>query len=163
MSNRDYELQKQREMQSRQNLNALIENPNNTNYRPRYKSKGKKKKPKEGMKFMAMSKLLGYFSLGLVAMVTVYALFEMHKSQNYESLTTLIVAAFGLLSIYISFYIIMAKAEHIEDIRSELQRDLQKAMKEKDEEKAQFLKEQIGEATSASLDVIKTQVDNLIR
>ncbi len=63
---------------------------------------------------MAMSKLIGLISFSFVFVIVLYAMYEMHISQNYDSLPQLIISAFAFASVYAAFYLTMAKVEHVE-------------------------------------------------
>ena len=73
-----------------------------------------KKKEKRTPKFLTMSKLLGLFIMVAIVVVIRYAMYEMHYQNNLDSLPQLIISIFGLGSVYIGFYLTMAKFEHVE-------------------------------------------------
>jgi len=81
-----------------------------------------KKLPK--FRFMAMSKLLGVFAIILVLVVVVYTMLEMHLSANYDALPQLILSIFGFASIYVGFYLTMAKMEHVEEEKTKREKEL---------------------------------------
>ena len=85
----------------------------------------KRKRKKEKSKFVAMSKLIGYIVITFVAIVMIYSMYEMHRIQDLNSLPNLILGACGLLTAYVGFYINMAKAEHIEDKKNQIKKELE--------------------------------------
>lgn len=72
-----------------------------------------KKTPK--FRFMAMSKLMGIIVFLFVCAITLFAMKEMHDTNNYDALPQLIISAFGFASVYAGFYLSMAKVEHVEE------------------------------------------------
>lgn len=90
--------------------------------RKRKKRKSKKRKP---IRFMAMSKLIGLFVTNVVIIVIGYSMYEMHRLENIEMLQYLICGVFAILASYIGFYINMAKAEHIEDKKNQIRKELE--------------------------------------
>lgn len=86
------------------------------------KRKIKKTTPK---KFMAMSKLIGFIIIIISLIIIVFSMLEMHVTGNLDSLSTLIAGVFGLLAAYVGFYINMAKAEHIEDKKNQIKKELE--------------------------------------
>lgn len=88
----------------------------------RRKRKTKKRKP---IRFMAMSKLIGLFVINVVIIVIGYSMYEMHRLENIEMLQYLICGVFAILASYIGFYINMAKAEHIEDKKNQIRKELE--------------------------------------
>lgn len=81
-----------------------------------------KKLPK--FRFMAMSKLIGLITFGFVLIVTIYAMVEMHISQDYSTLGQLIISAYGFASVYAGFYLLMAKVEHVEEEKTKREKEL---------------------------------------
>lgn len=75
-------------------------------------------------KFMAMSKLIGVIVFLFTAIVTVYIMYEIHTSQNYDVLPQLVISVFGFASIYTGFYLNMAKIEHIEEEKTKREKEL---------------------------------------
>ena len=75
-------------------------------------------------RFMAMSKLLGVITIMLVLIVVIYTMAEMHISSNYDALPQLILSVFGLASIYVGFYLTMAKMEHVEEEKTKREKEL---------------------------------------
>lgn len=88
-----------------------------------------KKLPK--FRFMAMSKLLGVFAIILVLIIVIYTMLEMHISGNYDALPQLILSIFGFASIYVGFYLTMAKMEHVEEEKTKREKELA-TLKKKD-------------------------------
>lgn len=80
---------------------------------------------KKKVKFTAMSKLIGLIVIIIVALVIGYSMYEMHRTQDVSSLQYLIGGAFAILGSYIGFYINMAKAEHIEDKKNQIKKELE--------------------------------------
>ena len=76
-------------------------------------------------KFTSMSKLLGFIIIVIVVIVICYSMYEMHRSQDLSSLPTLIGGVLAMLGSYIGFYINMAKAEHIEDKKNQITKELE--------------------------------------
>ena len=75
-------------------------------------------------RFMAMSKLIGLVAFAFVFMITIYAMNEMHNTGNYDALPQLIISAFGFASVYSGFYLTMAKVEHVEEEKSNREKEL---------------------------------------
>lgn len=75
-------------------------------------------------RFMAMSKLIGIITFGFVFIVTVYAMYEMHISQDYSNLGQLVISAYGFASVYAGFYLLMAKVEHVEEEKTKREKEL---------------------------------------
>lgn len=90
-----------------------------------------KKNTRPKFRFMAMSKLLGIIAIVFVFMITIYTMIEMHISSNYDALPQLIISAFGFASIYVGFYLTMAKMEHIEEEKTKREKELA-SLKKKD-------------------------------
>ena len=75
-------------------------------------------------RFIAMSKILGIFIfLGLGAII-IYAMLEMHEQNNLDSLPQLIISVFAIGSVYVGFYLTMAKWEHIEEEKTTREKEL---------------------------------------
>lgn len=81
-------------------------------------------------RFMAMSKLIGIITFGFVFIVTIYAMYEMHISQDYSTMGQLIISAYGFASVYAGFYLLMAKVEHVEEERTKREKELASLKKE---------------------------------
>lgn len=75
-------------------------------------------------RFMAMSKLIGLIVFAFVFMITIFSMKEMHDTGNYDSLPQLIISAFGFASVYSGFYLTMAKVEHVEEEKSNREKEL---------------------------------------
>lgn len=93
-------------------------------------------------RFMAMSKLIGLIAFGFVFVITMYTMKEMHDTGIYDALPQLIISAFGFASIYVGFYLTMAKVEHAEGEKTKREKELvllkkQNAPQEEIEEKKQ--------------------------
>lgn len=87
--------------------------------------KKKKKRKQKPIRFTAMSKLIGFIVVLLVAIVILYSMYEMHRTQDISALQYLICGVFAILTSYIGFYINMAKAEHIEDKKNQIKKELE--------------------------------------
>ena len=87
--------------------------------------KKKKRKQKKPVRFTAMSKLIGFVIIGIVTIVIAFSMYEMHRIQDISSLQYLICGVFAILASYIGFYINMAKAEHIEDKKNQIRKELE--------------------------------------
>lgn len=81
-------------------------------------------------RFMVTSKFIGMVAFFFVFIVTVYAMYEMHISRDYSSLSQLIISAFGFASVYAGFYLVMAKVEHVEEEKTRREAQLH-TMKQK--------------------------------
>lgn len=97
-----------------------------------------KKLPK--FRFMAMSKLIGVVAFGFVFVITIYTMKEMHDTGIYDALPQLIISSFAFASIYVGFYLTMAKMEHVEEEKTKREKELmllkkQNASQEEIEEK----------------------------
>lgn len=75
-------------------------------------------------RFTAMSKLLGIFIACLSIVIVIYAMIEMHVKSDLSALPALIGGILAIFGSYCGFYINMAKAEHIEDKKNELKKEL---------------------------------------
>ena len=89
-----------------------------------------KKKDKKTPKFLTMSKLLGLFIMVAIVVVIRYAMYEMHYQNNLDSLPQLIISIFGLGSVYIGFYLTMAKFEHVEYEKTKREKEILKLKKQ---------------------------------
>ena len=105
---------------------------------------GKKKKKriirKPSSRFMAMSKLLGIFVITVAVAVIIYSMYEMHVTQDLSALPSLLGGILAIVASYIGFYINMAKAEHIEDKKNQIKKELELIRNNRnitDEEKTQ--------------------------
>lgn len=87
--------------------------------------KKKKKRKQKPIRFTAMSKLIGFIVVLLVTIVILYSMYEMHRTQDISALQYLICGVFAILTSYIGFYINMAKAEHIEDKKNQIKKELE--------------------------------------
>lgn len=84
-----------------------------------------KRRKEKSNRFMAMSKLIGLVVMFISVSIIVYAMYEMHKINDLSALPTLIGGIFAILASYIGFYINMAKAEHIEDKKNQIKKELE--------------------------------------
>lgn len=89
-----------------------------------------KKKEKRTPRFLTMSKLLGLFIMVAIVVVIRYAMYEMHYQNNLDSLPQLIISIFGLGSVYIGFYLTMAKFEHVEYEKTKREKEILKLKKQ---------------------------------
>lgn len=107
-------------------------------------------------RFMAMSKLIGLITFAFVFMITIYAMNEMHATGTYDALPQLIISAFGFASVYSGFYLTMAKVEHVEEEKSNREKELiaLKKNKIKDEEEIQAKREEIESLKQKINDII---------
>lgn len=105
----------------------------------------KKRKNNKHTRFLAMSKLIGWIVVGILIIVMIYALIEMHIQRNLDALPQLLISVFGIVSVYIGFYLTMAKWEHVEAEKTARQKELIK------------LKKSLGENPN---DIIQEQIDN---
>lgn len=115
-------------------------------------------------RFMAMSKLLGLIIFGFVLIVTVYSMYEMHISQDYNSLSQLIISVFGLASVYAGFYLTMAKVEHLEAERTKRETELAKLKRQKDVDEAevQEKRQQINDTVAKLMELMSEQPSSLL-
>lgn len=103
------------------------------------------KKRRKHTRFLAMSKLIGWIVVVVLVIVMIYALIEMHIQRNLDALPQLLISVFGIVSVYIGFYLTMAKWEHVEAEKTARQKELIK------------LKKSLGENPN---DIIQEQIDN---
>ena len=99
----------------------------------------KKKKKKYTKRSMATSKLIGLVIAIAVIIVAIYSMviiatlsnkaIEIGLSPDFTPLNTLIGGALALAAAYIGFYINMAKAEHIEDKKNQIAREIKRIEK----------------------------------
>lgn len=85
----------------------------------------KKKEKRRPIRFFAMSKLLGVVVICMAISIVIYSMYEMHINKDLSPLNYLIMSIFGLLASYIGFYINMAKAEHLEDKKNQIKKELE--------------------------------------
>lgn len=115
---------------------------------------------KKSKQFMAVSKLIGVIIGFLSVAVIIYAMTIMAVLNNLDALTTLIGGVFGLGGTYVGFYLLMAKAEHIEDKKNAIKKELELIRKDgitSDEHiREDELKEELIELDS-ELDEIKAE------
>lgn len=121
----------------------------------------KQQKAKKPKRFTAMSKLIGIIVILIVIVVIAYSMFEMHKTQDLSSLPTLIGGVLAILGSYIGFYINMAKAEHIEDKKNQIAKELELIRRdgtitEEEKKRQEELMQQL-EDMNVSLDELKVE------
>lgn len=95
---------------------------------------------KYSKRIMAASKLLGFVVVLGAAAVIVYSMFVILKvaedaikmgiTPDMSALNTLIGGVFTVMTAYIGFYINMAKAEHIEDKKNEIKKEIRRIEKD---------------------------------
>lgn len=85
----------------------------------------RRKKKKKPIRFTAMSKMIGFIIIFIVFVVVGYSMYEMHITQDLSSLQYLICGVLAILGSYIGFYINMAKAEHIEDKKNQIKKEIE--------------------------------------
>lgn len=115
-------------------------------------------------RFMAMSKLIGIIAFCFVLIVTIYAMYEMHISQDYSSLSQLIISAFGFASVYAGFYLTMAKVEHLEEEKTRREMELRKLQKQNDvdEVEIQEKRQQINDTIAKLTELMGEQTSSLL-
>lgn len=101
------------------------------------------KKRRKHTRFLAMSKLIGCIVIVVLVIVMVYALIEMHIQRNLDALPQLLISVFGLVSVYIGFYLTMAKWEHVEAEKTARQKELIKLKKSLGKDPNDIIQEQI--------------------
>ena len=115
---------------------------------------------KQQAKFTAMSKLIGIVIAFLVITVLIFSMYEMHRLHDLSSLSQLLIGTFAVLTTYIGFYINMAKAEHIEDKKNQIKKELEliraNGITVEEQEKQEQLQQQL-EQMNIDLDIIKSQ------
>lgn len=117
----------------------------------------KKKKIKKEKNFTAMSKLIGFFVIFLTCVVVLYSMYEMHRTRDLSALPNLIISVLAIVASYIGFYINMAKAEHIEDKKNQIKKELELIRRDgiTQEERERELELQY------QLDTMNTELDSL--
>ena len=105
---------------------------------------------------MAMSKLIGVILAILAVVILFYSMYEMHRTQDLTPMPNLLIGIFGLLTAYVGFYINMAKAEHIEDKKNQIKKELEIIKKSTIQEKEMELQQEF-EQMDIELEVLKTQ------
>ena len=115
-------------------------------------------------RFMAMSKLIGLVAFAFVFMITIYAMNEMHLTGNYDALPQLIISAFGFASVYSGFYLTMAKVEHVEEEKSNREKELAALKKNKtqDEEEIQAKRAEIESLIQKMNDILSETTQSLL-
>ena len=83
------------------------------------------KRKKKPIRFTAMSKMIGLIIIFTVFIVIGYSMYEMHITRDLTSLQYLICGVLAILGSYIGFYINMAKAEHIEDKKNQIKKEIE--------------------------------------
>lgn len=122
----------------------------------------KNKKNHLKFRFMAMSKLIGLVAFGFVFMVTIYAMNEMHATGNYDALSQLIISAFGFAGVYAGFYLTMAKVEHVEEEKTNREKELVNLKKTNaSEEDIQRKRDEISELRQKMNDIISETTQSL--
>jgi uncharacterized membrane protein len=120
----------------------------------------KRRKKQKPVRFTAMSKLIGFVVIGIVMIVLIFSMYEMHRIQDISPLQYLICGTFAILASYIGFYINMAKAEHIEDKKNQIKKELELIRRDgiTEEEKQRELElQQELEDMGISLDNLNTE------
>lgn len=108
----------------------------------------RRKRKKEQIRFTAMSKLIGFIVILIVITVILFSMYEMDKTKDISALQYLICGTLAILGSYIGFYINMAKAEHIEDKKNQIKKELELIRRdgiitEKEKIKEKELKEEL--------------------
>lgn len=86
-------------------------------------SKQQSKKPPIG-RFLAMSKLIGLIIAISIGIIVVYSMIEMHRLKDISSLPQLLISVFALGSVYVAFYLTLAKWEHTEEEKTEREKEV---------------------------------------
>ena len=122
-----------------------------------------KKQKKNPPRFMAMSKLIGFGVFGLGTIVVMYCMYEMHVTGNLDALPTLITGVLAIITSYIGFYINMSKAEHIEDKKNQIKKELELIRRDgvtEEERKRELELENELSFLNSKLDEINTEETN---
>lgn len=77
-------------------------------------------------KHLPASKLMGLIIAIASVVILGYAMIMMAITKDLSPLSVLITGVFGVIGVYVGFYLLMAKAEHIEDKRSELKKEIKR-------------------------------------
>lgn len=121
------------------------------------------KKTLPRFRFMAMSKLIGIITFSFVFIVTVYAMYEMHISQDYSNMGQLIISAYGFASVYAGFYLLMAKVEHVEEEKTKREKELASLKKSHaSEEEISEKKQEISNLVQKMNDMISESTGSLL-
>ena len=107
-------------------------------------------------RFMITSKYIGLVAFFFIFVITVYAMYEMHISRDYNSLPQLIIASFAFGSVYAGFYLTMAKVEHVEEEKTHRETQLH-SMKLKNASPEEI------EAQEQRIADLEQQVSNLLQ
>lgn len=86
-------------------------------------NKQQNKKPPIG-RFLAMSKLIGLIIAISIGIIVVYSMIEMHRLKDISSLPQLLISVFALGSVYVAFYLTLAKWEHTEEEKTEREKEV---------------------------------------
>lgn len=86
----------------------------------------RKRRVNRHARFIAMSKFLGILIFLSLGTIIIYAMLEMHEQSNLDSLPQLIISVFAIGSVYVGFYLTMAKWEHIEQEKTLREKELVK-------------------------------------
>ena len=120
----------------------------------------RKKRQQSSIRFTAMSKLIGFIVIFIVISVIVYSMYEMHRIRDISALQYLICGVLAILASYIGFYINMAKAEHIEDKKNQIKKELElirhDGITQEEKERELELQHEL-EAMNCSLDNLNTE------
>ena len=109
----------------------------------------RKKKP-----IIAYSKLLGIIVLFIVFIVIFFTIYEVDKYGELSPLPYMITGSFALLSAFVGFYINMAKAEHIEQQKAELEKEIKRLKGDMTEENREYLLDKLDNISNKMEDIL---------
>ena len=125
------------------------------------------RKQKEKSRFFAMSKLLCIVIFIVLGIILIYTMVEMHQKGDLSALPQLLISIFALASVYVGFYLTMAKIEHIEYERTKRQEQLRRLKRKNNmpEEEInnsaiQDLQEDIDNYQNATSNLLNNNINN---
>ena len=80
---------------------------------------------KKKNRFLATSKLIGLLSGFILIGIVIFSMVMVAITKDLSPLSFLLTGAFGIVATYIGFYINMAKTEHIEEVRTQIKKQLE--------------------------------------
>lgn len=109
----------------------------------------RKKKP-----IIAYSKLVGVIVLLILITACAFTIYEVDKHGDLSPLPYMITGSFALVSAYVGFYINMAKAEHIEQQKAELEKEIKRLKGDMTEENREYMLEKLENISTKMEDIL---------
>ena len=112
------------------------------------------RKQKEKKPIIAYSKLVGVIVLSILIIILIFTLYAVNKFGDVSPLQFLICGSFALASAFVGFYINMAKAEHIEQQKAELEKEIKQLKGDMTEENREYLLEKLENINTKMEDIL---------